>query len=178
MASLLPSLAEALSPVRDLSARYLPPGWQETPGFTLVFGALFLVSLAGWWQVDIPRRKAALLASCSMSILHGWLCSTGAYQQLLAWPRLELDLPNSAAQVRRAAGAAALPPGTVPASSRPHSTLPALKSPHRPNRPQTRLAEFSLAYMTADFVFYLLPWEPGDLKFVVHHVISAFYLVA
>jgi hypothetical protein len=32
--------------------------------------------------------------------------------------------------------------------------------------------------MVADFFFYLLPFEPSDLKFVVHHVISAFYLVA
>lgn len=178
MAGMLPRLAEALAPVRDISAQVLPPGWQETPGFTLVFGALFLVSLAGWWQVDIPRRKAALLASCSMSLLHGWLCSTGAYQQLLAWPRLELDLPNSAAQVRPVGRRAASCSGEAAlAARRPPSTGHALAT-SPPGPLQTRIAEFSLAYMVADFAFYLVPFEPSDLKFVVHHAISAFYLFA
>lgn len=43
--------------------------------------------------------------------------------------------------------------------------------------PQKLLNEFSLAYMLADFFFYLVPFAPDDYVFMVHHSISAVYLV-
>lgn len=43
--------------------------------------------------------------------------------------------------------------------------------------PQSLLNQFSLAYMAADFFFFLIPFTPSDMLFIVHHFISAFYLV-
>ena len=42
---------------------------------------------------------------------------------------------------------------------------------------QTALAQFSLAYMLSDTLFYVLPFTPTDFMFVVHHVISGLYVV-
>lgn len=48
-----------------------------------------------------------------------------------------------------------------------------------PNSPsQVLLAQFSLAYLLADYVLYILPVTPGDMIFTVHHAISAVYLVS
>ncbi|GAB4813907.1 hypothetical protein N2152v2_000953 [Parachlorella kessleri] len=46
-----------------------------------------------------------------------------------------------------------------------------------PNTPkQTRMLQFSLGYMIADFG-YLMLFTPTDLLFIVHHTISSFYIV-
>lgn len=42
---------------------------------------------------------------------------------------------------------------------------------------QSQLAQFSLAYMVADVLFYLVPFTPGDFMFLVHHCISGFYVL-
>lgn len=44
-------------------------------------------------------------------------------------------------------------------------------------QPQKLLNEFSLAYMIADFFFFLLPFTPTDFVFIVHHIIASIYLV-
>ncbi|KAL4439711.1 hypothetical protein ABPG75_002712 [Micractinium tetrahymenae] len=43
--------------------------------------------------------------------------------------------------------------------------------------PQKLLNEFSLAYMITDFFFFLLPFAPTAFVFMIHHTISAIYLV-
>lgn len=44
-------------------------------------------------------------------------------------------------------------------------------------REQTLLVEFSFAYMIADFFFYLIPFTPNDVMFIVHHFISTLFIV-
>ncbi|KAL6772460.1 hypothetical protein ACKKBG_A30310 [Auxenochlorella protothecoides x Auxenochlorella symbiontica] len=53
-----------------------------------------------------------------------------------------------------------------------HVQLDAVNTPS-----QSQLAQFSLAYMVADVLFYLVPFTPGDFMFLVHHCISGFYVL-
>lgn len=42
---------------------------------------------------------------------------------------------------------------------------------------QTSLAQFSLAYMLSDTLYYVIPFTPTDFMFLVHHSISGLYVV-
>nr|AXF42660.1 carbonic anhydrase CAH1630 [Chlorella sp. ArM0029B] len=42
--------------------------------------------------------------------------------------------------------------------------------------PQKLLNEFSLGYMVADSLFFLMPFTPTDYVFIIHHIISSIYL--
>ncbi|KAL4450547.1 hypothetical protein ABPG77_000903 [Micractinium sp. CCAP 211/92] len=137
---LVEQLHEALDGFSAAVEPLVGPAWREVPAFTLFFGAIFLVALALWrYAAGLERSKAAVLASCCMSSVHGLLSALGGYEQLLQWPGFKLDMPNT--------------------------------------HPQKLLNEFSLAYMVADFFFYLLPFDPTDYVFMVHHTLSAIYLV-
>lgn len=62
-----------------------------------------------------------------------------------------------------------------PSSSTSSRTTPLLHP--SPLTMQSQLAQFSLAYMAADVLFYLVPFTPGDFMFLIHHCISAFYVL-
>lgn len=52
-----------------------------------------------YYVVGVDKKRAAILASCTISSTHGILSSLGGYQQLLAWQGFQLDLPNTLPQV-------------------------------------------------------------------------------
>jgi hypothetical protein len=136
----LENLSESLKQANAITAPFLPPEWQELPGFILFLSLVFLVSLLFWKHAfKLDDTKAALLASCTISTVHGIVCATIGYRELTRWTSLQVDDINT---------------------------------PH-----QITLTQFSLAYMVADFSIYLMPWEPTNMLFVVHHIISAYFLV-
>ncbi|EFN54468.1 hypothetical protein CHLNCDRAFT_58129 [Chlorella variabilis] len=142
---LVEQLAGALEALSAAAALSRAVGRHQLAGsplahFFFFFGAVFLLSLPFYYYVvGVDGRKAAVLASCSMYSVHGALSALGGYQQLLAWPSFQVDLPNT---------------------------------------PQQKLLnEFSLGYMAADMLFFLLPFTPDDHEHILHHTVSSIYLV-
>ncbi|KAL4853196.1 TLC domain-containing protein [Chlorella vulgaris] len=137
---LVQDLSVALEAVSAAAEPWVGSAWREVPTFMLFFGLLFLVSFVLWYYVvGVDRRKAAVLASCVISTVHGSLVALGGYEQLLNWPSFQVDMRNTLQQ--------------------------------------KLLNEFSLGYMVADMLFFLLPFTPDDVVFMIHHSISAIYLV-
>eukprot|EP00887_Chlorella_sp_A99_P004091 scaffold23.g4091.t1 len=52
-----------------------------------------------------------------------------------------------------------------------------LDLPNSPAQASALLCQYSLAYMVADMLFYLLPFTPGDYLYIVHHFITGIYIV-
>ncbi len=75
---LVEQLHEALDGFSAAVEPLVGPAWREVPAFTLFFGAIFLVALALWrYAAGLERSKAAVLASCCMSSVHGLLSALG-----------------------------------------------------------------------------------------------------
>lgn len=95
-----------LAALREAVAPGLGDQWADVPGFTLLFGAIFLAAIPFWYcLVGLEWKKATMLASCAMSSVHGLLSALGAYEQMLQWRTLEVDQPNTREQVNGSARA-------------------------------------------------------------------------
>lgn len=83
---LVEQLHEALDGFSAAVEPLVGPAWREVPAFTLFFGAIFLVALALWrYAVGLERSKAAVLASCCMSSVHGLLSALGESLLDVGW---------------------------------------------------------------------------------------------
>lgn len=140
MDNLLKTLNTVLHPINQLAKDILPTAWPAVAGFTVFFGVVFVLSfILIRYIIRQDRAKSALLASCCMSSIHGFVCATTGFMEICSWRAFELDALNSPSQLM--------------------------------------LIQFSLAYMIADFAFYLVIFDPWNYLFVVHHIISALFLV-
>ena len=76
---LVQQVGVALEALSAAAEPFVGAGWREVPTFTLFFGAIFLAALPFWrYAVGVGSwNKAAVLASCSMSSVHGLLSALG-----------------------------------------------------------------------------------------------------
>src|SRR5690242_3739203 len=75
---LVEQLSDTLEVFNLASERLVGTAGREVFGFVLFYGAIFLAALPIWrFAVGVEGKKAAVLASCCMSSVHGILSALG-----------------------------------------------------------------------------------------------------
>lgn len=166
-------IAKALWPITESVRSWVPDNWAYVPAFMIFFIQVFSVSTLWVRYVNIGGKKAPFLGSCAMSRSVAFAVSCPLLYKYFLQIVLVLTyfFPSSYEYSLHAmtcifAGYAELSNWEQPLN---------LDDTNTPI--QSLQLNFSLAYLLADILYFLL-FDPSDWFFLAHHLLSVLYLGA